>query len=400
MVEESDSAGTTLGDLTETWPGPVPRNEIAIWTTMPAADRTKALRRLSAATSYEASGRRDVPRHADMAGVGEPRFYKMMRDWRRDASLLALVPQAARRAPRAFAPPAGIEEAAMEAVRADHLRVGDAVGDAGEADGPDSTEVVAAALHERFGAPSISWIRRLVARARRDYARELAGGPAGFGRRIVIDSAALPLPLLPYGIGEASDLREAREEGIEWAVAAFVWDGATGFILGHALDRAPADIRLHMSAARAASEFLRGLTGEGVDVAGPEMASTLPLEDRAYVETMRLIAKMDSVGVSAIHSARAQGSELMAAFAGRLASLELRPRFAADTFAGRTTRADALGRSDRIPMSLEAARLVLDVEVEKQNAETSGVSAVPAVAPRVIADALDRLVAAIGAEED
>lgn len=383
-------------DLRSLWRGQLPPDQIAIWSAMSATDRAKALSRLSAVVAYAEAGSRDVPLHSKMAGVGEQRFYKMMRAWKENPSLLALVPQAAGRKARSFTPPAGIEEAAAEAVRAEHQRATRAAEENLETP-RQSQEMIASALHERFGAPSISWIRRLVARARRDLDRELAGGLQGFGRRIVIDSAALSLPLLPELSGQQADPDNPDDQRIDWAVAAFVWDEATGFIVGHALGRAPAGIRLHMAAAEAASEFLRNIDVKRGDDVSTEIASTLPIEERSVMDTMRLIAKMETAGVSAIHSPRAHGSELMKAFAGRLASLELHPRFAADSFTGRTSRQDALERADRVPMTIEAARLVLEIEVAKYNADNQAAAAVPAVSPALIARGLDDLVAAVGA---
>ncbi len=344
----------------------------------------------------------------------------MLRAWGADRSLLSLVPQARRRAPRAFVAPVGIEAAAKEAVLSSP---------------GDSREVIAKALHDRYGQPSLSWMRRLVAKVQRDHEREIEGGAAGFAKRIVVDSTALPLPLL--SIHEGAPERETDEEDeFEWAVTALAWDAATGFILGRALDRAPADMGLHAVAAADASDCLRRmkltvksqvgavvattvplqgedametlrlmdrLSSDGAEIidaeqtAGsasasePVVATTLPLEGRDAMETLRLMNRLSSDGVDVIHSARAAGSELMKTFEGRIGKLELRPRFAADAYVGRTSRASALAKSGRIPMSVAEARVVIDHEIAAHNAAIMEAGLTAAVTPAIAADALDRV---------
>lgn len=372
MPTDNDrQAGT--GELTSIWPGEPPEEELALWAGMSQAHRAKAYKRLAAILAYEAAGSRNAADHVDPDDLSLPRFYSILGAWRQDRSLLSLVPQARRRAPRAFVPPSGIEAAAEQAVR----------------DEPGSSlEAIAKKLRERFSEQvSLSWTRKLVARARRDLERELAGGATGFASRMIVDSTALPLPLRPVGSDGASDAEDDDREGaFEWAVMALVWDAATGYVLGRALDRAPADMALHAAAASDASARLRNRKSDADPDAEPVVVTTIPLD---ALETLRLLADLSSDGVEVVHSARAPGSELMKAFDGRIGRLDFRPRFAADAFVGRTTRAEALGKAGRIPMTLAEARLIIDHEITAHNAAVITDDVKAAVMPAVAADRLD-----------
>lgn len=361
------------GELMSIWPGEPPEDQLALWAGMSHAHRAKASKRLAAISAYEAGGSRNAADHVDPDDLSLPRFYSILSAWRRDRSLLSLVPQARRRAPRAFVPPPGIEAAAAQAV----------------SDQPDSSlEAIAKTLRERFSEQvSLSWTRKLVARARRDFERELAGGATGFASRMIVDSTALPLPLRPVGSDGASDAEaDDREGAFEWAVTALVWDAATGYVLGRALDRAPADMALHAAAASDASARLRSMKSDADPQVEPVVVTTIPLD---ALETLRLLADLSSNGVEVVHSARAPGSELMKAFDGRIGRLDFRPRFAADAFVGRTTRAEALGKAGRIPMTLAEARLIIDHEITAHNAAVITDDVKAAVMPAVAADRLD-----------
>ena len=370
-------------ELVAGWLSDMPAEQQSIWAGLTQAHRILARKRLSMVLSYEAGGARNASAFVNAEELSLARFHSILKAWRRDQSLLALVPQARRRAARAFEPPAGIEDAAAEAVR--------------ERSG-DSAEAIAKALHDRFKRPSLSWTRRLVTRARAEFERHLAGGAGGFGGRIVVDSAALPLPIAQSD-HELSllDVEADADVECEWAVAAVAWDAATGWILGHALDRAPADMELHAAAAAVASRTLRGMaSGTEVREAGsePTIVTTIPSEqERDPVETLRLMRLLQSTGAKVIHSSRSPGAELMKAFAGRIGQLDLKPRFALDSFSGRTSRAEALTRSGRGPISLGDAVLVLDAEVTSHNGALSatGSAPAPAVPPSDVADRLDRV---------
>jgi hypothetical protein len=360
------------GDLTSIWPGEPPQEQLALWAGMSQAHRAKASKRLAAISAYEAAGSRNAADHVDPDDLSLPRFYSILSAWRRDRSLLSLVPQARRRAPRAFVPPPGIEAAAAKAV----------------SDEPDSSlEAIAKTLRKRFSEQvSLSWTRKLVARARRDLEREFAGA-TGFASRMIVDSTALPLPLRPVDSDGASDAEDDDREGaFEWAVTALVWDAATGYVLGRALGRAPADMALHAAAASDASARLRSMKSDADPQVEPVVVTTIPLD---ALETLRLLADLSSNGVEVVHSARAPGSELMKAFDGRIGRLDFRPRFAADAFVGRTSRAEALAKAGRIPMSLAEARLMIDHEITAHNASVVTGDVTPAVMPKVAADRLD-----------
>ncbi len=373
----TSSASVEVGDLAELislWPLELPAEQVAIWAGMTKAHKETAIRRLSAIVRYEAGGSRTAADFVEDAGVSLPRFHSILKAWRTDRSLLALVPQARRRAPRTFTPPPGIEAAARAAVRDDRN---------------SSIESLSQAIHARFGQPSLSWTRRLVTRVRRDFERELVGGAAGFASRIVVDSTALPLPLAP----SASGTSEIGDDGhpdqlVEWAVAAFAWDAATGRILGSAIETAPASMALHAAAALAAADWLRDIKAVRRPKVDPVVVTTIPLDS---METLRLMVDLASVGLEVVHSSRASGSELMKAFDGRLGQLDFRPRFAADGFVGRTSRAEALAQAGRSPMSLSEARLVVEHEVERHNAAIAPPDPGPAVAPAVVADRLERI---------
>lgn len=368
-------------DLAARWLASMPKDQFAVWAGMSQVHRALAVKRLASVLAYEAGGARNASKYVDVEELSLPRFHSILRAWRLEKSLFALVPQARRRAPRAFTPPAGIEDAAIEMVQ----------------ERPDSSlEAIAKALHERFDQPSLSWKRRLVARVRRDFERELAGGRNGFASRVVVDSAALPLPLLPADYDTATVLHDGDQDvEYDWAVSAFVWDAATGVVLGHAMNRAPANMHLHASAARAASAVLRGMPAEATTAdkgTVPVIVTTLPLEEeRDVVETLRLIRMLQSDGAKVIHSPRAAGSELMKAFEGRIGQLDLRPRFALDVFAGRSSRADALAKSGRDPLTLADARLILEHAITEHNNTISKTDANPAVTPSSVADSLDRI---------
>lgn len=376
---EKDPAEAPLDDF---WPGAPPEDQKAVWAAMSQAHRRLAARRLDMIRSYEAGGSRDAAAHVDVGELSLPRFHAVLGAWRRERSLHALVPQARRRATRAFAPPSGIEEEVARAVRAGDGR---------------SRERIAVEIHERHGRPSLSWIRRLVASTTRDIEREVAGGSSGFGRRIVVDSSALPLPLLPHADGTLSLAIEdaadadgpAEREDFEWAVAAFAWDAATGRVLGHAVSRAPATMTLHAFAAAVAADALRAMDAPGRNGSVPEVATTLPLEDRDAMETMRLMIRLRKAGAEVIHSSRTAGAELMKAFSGRLGTLDLRPRFAGESFAGRTSRQDALARSGRSPMRLDEAELVVRHAVAMSNDAHAAPNGDEAVGLSIAADRLD-----------
>ena len=227
----------------------------------------------------------------------------------------------------------------------------------------------------------------MVAKARRDFQRELAGGATGFASRMIVARTPLPLPLRPVGSDGASDAEaDDREDAFEWAVTALVWDAATGYVFGRALDRAPADMALHAAAASDASARLRSMTADADPDAEPVVVTTIPLD---AVGTLRVLADLSSDGVEVVHSARAPGSELMKAFDGRIGRLDFRPRFAADGFVGRTTRAEALAKAGRIPMSLSEACLIIDHEITAHNASVMTGDVTPAVMTEVAADRLD-----------
>lgn len=363
-----------LDELASLWPLDLPAEQAAVWAGMTRTHRETALRRLGAIVRYEAGGSRSAADFVEDAGVSVPRFHSMLKAWRTDRSLLALVPQAGRRAPRTFTPPPGIEAAARAAVR----------------DDPDgSIETLAQVIHGRFGRPSLSWTRRLVTRVRRDFERELLGRMGGFASRIVVDSTALPLPLAPSAAGLGGIAEDGDPDRmVEWAVAAFAWDAATGRILGSATDVAPARMALHAAAALAAADRLRAFEVAGLPKGDPVVVTTIPLDS---METLRLMVDMASAGLEVVHSSRASGSELMKAFDGRLGQLDFRPRFASDGFVGRTSRAEALAQAGRSPMSLSEARLVVGHEVERHNAAIVPPDPDPVVSTAVAADRLERI---------
>lgn len=370
----SMNATSTMQELTSVWPGELPADQVALWARMSQAHRTLAISRLGLIDAYENGRGGKASELLKGKNLSLPRFNAILSAWRREKSLLALVPQARRRAPRAFVPPAGIEAAAARAVR----------------DFKDSSlEAIARDLHERFEQPSLSWKRRLVARARRDFEREQAGGSSGFLSSTLVDSTALPLPLRSDdwdGTSAADD--DPREAECEWAVAALAWDVATGYVLGHALGRAPSDMILHAAAAADAAERLRRM-GETPDAGTvPVIATTIPHDPMGM---LRVFTELAAEGVEVVHAARAPGSELMKAFDGRIGQLDLRPRFAADAFVGRRSRAEALAEAGRSPMSLADARLILDYEIEAHNAAVMKEGLTAAVAPSAVADSLDRI---------
>lgn len=364
-----------LGELSAIWPGEPPEDQRALWAGMSQAHRMLAVSRLGAITAYEAGGSRNASDVLEGRNISLPRFYSILGAWRRDRSLLALVPQASRRAPRAFTPPPGIEDAAAEAVKEFE---------------EDSAESIAERLHKRFERPSLSWIRKLVGRARRDFERELAGGSSGFLSRMMIDSTALPLPLLPVASDETARPggESHGEVEYEWAVTALVWDAATGFIVGRALKRAPADMALHAAAAADASDGLRRMATTCPSPAEPEIVTTMPLDT---METMRVMRKLASEGAKVIHAARAPGSEMMRAFDGRIGRLDFRPRYAADAFVGRKSRAEALAEAGRSPMTLAEAYLVIDHEIAIHNTAVMTDDVTLAVEPSAVAESLDRV---------
>lgn len=139
---------------------------------------------------------------------------------------------------------------------------------------------------------------------------------------------------------------------------------------------------LHAAAASDASARLRSMKSD----ADPVVVTTIPLD---AMETLRVLADLSSDGVEVVHSARSPGSELMKAFDGRIGRLDFRPRFAADGFVGRTSRAEALTKAGRIPMSLAEARLIIDHEITAHNAAVLTGDVKPAVMPAVAADRLD-----------
>lgn len=367
-----------MADLPKMWPGGLPSDQLPLWAGMSQAHRRLATKRLAAILAYEAGGSRNASAHAVSAELSLDRFNAILGAWRRSRSLLALTPQARKRAARAFEPPEGIEDAAADAVRY----------------GPDrSREQIAQSLYEAFGRrASITWIRRLVSRAHRDLERDRAGGSSGFGRRVVIDSTALPLPLLPVDWSDAMAAdKRAEEIEYEWAVTALAWDSATGGILGYAVNRAPATLNLHAAAAKAAADRLRRMTTTADKGDEPVIVTTLPLAGANPLENIELMRQLTSEGAQVVAGPRAAGSELMKVFDGRIGRLDFRPRFAADGFDGRDTRAAALAKSDRSPMSLEDARLVVDFEIEAHNTIVMRGEVIPAVTPPIAADGLDRV---------
>lgn len=303
----------------------------------------------------------------------------------------ALVPRSRGRASRAAAVPSELEAAVIEAVRADVAERSEEAAYGDQSRRLRSQESIAQELHTASRTFSLSWIRRLVAKQRAVLERELAGGASGFGRRIVVDSAALPLPLLPPGASGAPD----GELQIHWSVVAVVWDEGTRRILGHAIARAPATIWLHAEASAAASRTLEGMVVMGSKNEIPKIVTTLPHGDA--IEALRLLEAFQAAGALGVHSARAPGSELMRMSGGRIGQLDLRPRFATDTFEGRISRKEALFRFGRMPMTLTDAELVLRHELERWNVDVADPVVEAAVAPGEAAKALTEAFRALDA---
>ena len=336
--------------------------EEAIWLTLSADQRDVAFARSGALEGYEAAGRRDARTWIERSGMSEPRFYALAAAWRKERSLAKLIPHAKRRAPRATLDRHDVVDAARSAVRERS---------------DESREAIAAELFARFGSPSLSWMRRLVARERGSLEKEQAAGGGGFGRTLVVDGTALVLPLVTDD-----------EEEVDWAAAAFVLDVATGSIVGHALGRVPVDRRLYAEAAAAAEASISRLRPSSAGMAAPVIRTTLPVD---VVAAFREDERFRGLGnVETVWSSRSGGSELVKVLGGRLGDLDLRPRFASDTFNSRVPRLEALARARMVPMTLAEARLLLAHEVDRHNAGRMSDDPVLAAAPSRIIEALTR----------
>lgn len=369
--EKSDITEAATEAIWSLWPGPPSEADVVAWRSMSLENRAKALRRLRAIRDYEAAGRRGGAAAAGAAGVGLSRFTVMLREFLASPGLSVLVPQSVRRRPRAFSPPPGIVEEAGRAVRLE----------------PEaSVESIAAGLHERFGAPSLSWIRRLVTAERAALEAEGLGGGDGFGARTVIDVTALALPVLIEESGGAAD------PTIEWAVGAFVIDAATGWIAGHAVDLPPVGMKQYARAAGQAAQRLRGLNPLLGDRCDPVLSTTAITGD--VVEEMRSIAHLSGIaGLEVVHDARTGGAELMKLLGGRLGVVRLHPRFAGEGFQGRVGREEALARSGRVPMAIDQARGIVDAGVAAYNAGRLEKVERAAVHPVEVAERLDEVFA-------
>lgn len=357
----------SVAELAYHWADEPPADQAALWALASPSDRAVVARRLRAALAYEAAGNTDALAHAAKAGVSLDRFNSIMRAWRRERSLTSLLPQLRRRSKAPAAVPEGIEAAAAAALTAADR-------------GGLSREDVAKALRLDFPSRSLSWIRRLVARTARDVVRAELGGAAGFGRRIVVDSSALPLPL------QVGELDEADEVSVEWAVAAFVWDAATGYVLGRAVGPAPADFDLHVAAAEDAADRLRRMRLRGPDGTAV-IATTVPRGRYDAMETLRIVRRLLELGAE-VPSVSA-GGELLTETGGRFGSLALRPRYASDAFDGRVGRMEALERFGRVPLEPAELLLVVDSQMASRNAGLLDRVDRAAVDPVIVADGLD-----------
>ena len=311
-LENSDLNALMEGLPQELWPQGFSPADVATLAILTNRERKVLTRRMNAIAAYLAGGATESTRHALAAGLSVPHFFVLLREWRDSRSLAAIAPNVRRTRSSTVDPKVRTEvEAAVSSPK-----------DA--SDDGESKETLAQRLHRDLGgSPSMSVLRRLVDEERGRAERGEAGGFDGFGRRIVFDSAGLPLPVRPDGEGEAV-----------WAVASFVVDVATGLILGFGLGHHETAGGMNAQAALNAVTWLEDRTLDDPLDPGRRTAFTVVIghDDAMSVlrEGARLLALPVDVTIVDGGGSYRQGAQLLRLIGRRVGTLELRPRQAKD----------------------------------------------------------------------
>ncbi|MCV0386158.1 MAG: hypothetical protein K5821_06960 [Nitrobacter sp.] len=325
------------------WGDEIPAGEHAAWLAMTLEKREIALRR-SAAIASVLSSSASASEAALEAEVSLPRFYSLLRAWKRSRSLGAIVPHTKSRGRNRTQTPPEVESLAREFV-SDH---------------PSLThEALAKAIVERLpGVVSLSKARRVVAKEKVRRNRLDLGGANGFGRQLLIDRSALGLEI-------------RRADGVlDYAVFAAVADVATGYIIGHAVGTTQAGgAGLQLDATSMAITNLlaeptppESVLAMSVDRVVVALDSENPLE---RLEEAKRIYQLGGEFEPVISpGTRPVGIRLNRLISGRLGGLKLRP---SSTFATLNKRLPEDNGETAPGLSLHDAMEVVRVAVVKHN---------------------------------
>ena len=218
-------AGRLPPSIIRAFEGQVPPDEVGVWAAMTDEGRGRLLARLDAVLEWEVgTSSRTAEAIADGLGVSRSRFYRMLSDWRLNASLASL-----------GARPGGPKSRGTRVRngRANEIIQGELPGIVAaspEASVNALVERIRGSLREQGEVvPGVNAVRAMVEREKLRVARETSAG-----NELIMDACAVAL---------------ARPDGSPYVLFACV-DGGTGFVLGMALGAMDDTRGAHRNAAR------------------------------------------------------------------------------------------------------------------------------------------------------
>jgi transposase len=341
------SASSLPDDLAgRLWPDGMPSTDRAIWLSLSPERRVIALRRASAIDLIETSGAKaaDAAEHAQ---ISVPRFYSLVRAWKRNRSLADIVPHAAKRDRNT--------DRTSDEVRS-------AVRGLVETHPSLTQESIAKAASDRLdGAVSLSKLRRVVAQEKARRRRDRLGGDKGFGKEVLIDRSAL-------------DLLVRRADGVlDYAVFAAVLDVATNLVLAHAVgDTKEGGHGLQLEALKSVAGFDTGSDDQEVSETGPVPRIIMMPDAEGAFERLSQVGRMRSLGDGfeplGNEGRRSVGIKLSRMLGGRIGQIRLRP---GHTFAEPAGRLPAEEEGASVLSMGEACHLVSAAVVD-HNERTMG----------------------------
>lgn len=364
--------------------------EIAIWAVLDEAERQTATRRVTALQKFENEG--DWARRSLEADVSRPRFFSMLREWRKNRSLTSVVPLALGRRKRAAGASANtaLRERARELlIRSDKLS-GGSPDDLSPSDEESERELSRRKLIAELGrcregaGRSEGLLGRVLDMERAALGRERLGGDAGLGRHLVLDASPM-------------SVRAGKGETDITALTGYVIDEATTLILGHAVGTDP--IAVVQAAARAAAEFAD--CGLDIPVAGSEHPSFTIVLGGDVMAMMREVGRLAEpvrdmdLSIVTDRRERAMGSRLMQILGLALGPLDFRPR--ATFYVPRVVGGGTPSASSWPPDPIRIVAALVANAVARHNAEVLSRGLVAAVPPGRIANDLRRLLEATAA---
>lgn len=335
-VTEDDGSAV----LSRAWPEGVPSAEAALLKRLPVARRQKVVARLTALLDIEdlrranKVARLDLPARARTAGVTTDGLAAIRRKWDADRTLASVVPYLGRseRQPtqRSDDDPIVVEARALIADR------------------PGATDSQLASELRRRGGASVPNMIRLVRRLRRDEATDPSVIGVTYGKALLVDVCA-------------TDAVTAADRPIAFAL---VVERASRLILGAAAGTVDDDtIALELRAVSAATARIAA-DGLDADAGGTVAAVELTIGDGPGVDAAFAAADvLREVGFDVRANSRGPrryGQRLVSLLGRRLGAISWRPR---------SSTRGAEAPPGAIRMDLSAAHGLLDLEVDRHNAE-------------------------------